>query len=452
MFIHGKSILGFPYDEKEIKQYFGDFDICENNHEFEIKIYSYPQKYIMKLLEENRFIHKEYLFCFDENGKAFTLYECFIAPINFSIMKIIWNKCIYGYHIDNIQINNINSAEYILQTKIIYPIYSLINEGLDIMNGSVHIKTKKNKRNIVKENKIEILYIFSDKSIKIDIMERIILRLLEIYFLQVGFCPKIEKCKMITDDKKEFYFIEDFTLYRKTTKRNMESDYLLKAKTNLNFSIIYDKWWKLREKEAVTFNIFSYLTIQNSPIKELPIATYIQCLEGYFRVHHKEDLFRFSEDTKKQIKEEVFKLMDSSDNLKKICENNNIKLKDIEDIFKRMSGNINQYSLNDILKYAIERCKYSKYLFKYEMMTKKSNGKTLIDIFIQKASGHRNWLSHVMKQKKYFINKEINLANDKLRLLFRLNLLYDIGIEVTDESLEYAVTSINNWYINNELK
>ena len=77
---------------------------------------------------------------------------------------------------------------------------------------------------------------------------------------------------------------------------------------------------------------------------------------------------------------------------------------------------------------------------------------TLLDLFIKKASGHRNWLSHLTEQKRRFIRKEIDLADKKLRLLFRLTLLYDIGSEVTDTSLDSAIMKINKWYDINTLR
>ena len=94
----------------------------------------------------------------------------------------------------------------------------------------------------------------------------------------------------------------------------------------------------------------------------------------------------------------------------------------------------------------------TKRLFEYESVNKINDEMTLLDLFIQKASGHRNWLSHLTEQRKRFIGKEIDLADKKLRLLFRLTLLYDIGNEVTDISLDSAIKTIDKWYESNMLK
>ena len=74
-----------------------------------------------------------------------------------------------------------------------------------------------------------------------------------------------------------------------------------------------------------------------------------------------------------------------------------------------------------------------------------------MDLFIQKATGHRNWLSHLTEQTKRFIKDEISFADDKLIMLFRLTLLYDIVIELTDTSLDTIIQRINQWYKLNEL-
>ena len=57
-----------------------------------------------------------------------------------------------------------------------------------------------------------------------------------------------------------------------------------------------------------------------------------------------------------------------------------------------------------------------------------------------------------MREKpKHFTYDEIKLADEKLRMLYRLTLLYDIGVEVTDTSLDKIVQRINQWYQSNKL-
>ena len=257
---------------------------------------------------------------------------------------------------------------------------------------------------------------------------------------------------MLSESGKEFYFWEEFAAYGKTANRNIKLDYVLHTENDIKFPIIYDNWCKLRGKEVITFNLFSYLTTESSPVREVPIATCIQCLEGYFRVHHKEELLRFSDNAKKQIREEIVGLMANSDKLKRICEEEEIDIKNVTKSMEALSGHINEFSLKDILGYAIGRCTATQRIFEYEKAIQITEKSSMMDLFIQKATGHRNWLSHLMDQKRRFVGNEINLADDKLRLLFRLTLMYDIGIDVTDSSLDMVINRINRWYKNNTLQ
>ena len=453
MQIHGKIILGFPVGDGEIEQYACDFYLREDSHDFIMEVEDYPIEKAFDLLFSNEAIHRDYLFCIDENHVHFTLYDCFIMPKQIPVkqMKIIWNKCIFGYHIANLDDEKIISAEYIIQTdQKKYPFHMFIGKSeFDVLNDLVHISTDWNQV----DSKYEgvTVSVFMKQAISIDSVEKIVLRFLEIYFLQIGFFPKVETRKMITNPQTVYYLIEEFAAYGKTSKKNIKLDYVLNTQEDIDFSKVYNKWWVLREKEVVTFNLFSYLTTESSPVREVPIATYIQCLEGYFRIHHAENVLKFSKDAKKRIKEEVLKALDASDKLMEVCVEHGVEYENIRKSFEAMSGHINEYSLRDILQYVIERYNVTKNLFEYEMKTEINEKSSLLDLFIQKATGHRNWLSHLMEQSKRFVDNEIELANQKLRMLFRLTLLYDIGLEITDASLNNVIKKINRWYEKNEL-
>lgn len=453
MQIHGKIILGFPIGDSEIEQYSCDFYLREDSHNFIIEVEDYPIEKAYDLVCNNEAIQRDYLFCIDENNVHFTLYDCFIMPMQIPVkqMKIIWNKCIFGYHIANLEDEKIISAEYIIQTdQKKYPFHMFVGKNeFDVLNDMVHISTDWNQA----DSKYEgiTVSVLMKKPVSISLVERIILRLIEIYFLQIGFFPKIETRKMITKTQTVFILIEDFVAYGKTSKKNIKLDYILYTQKDIDFSEVYNKWWELREKEVITFNLFSYLTTESSPVIEVPIATCIQCIEGYFRIHHADNVLKFTKDAKKQIKAAVLKALDASDELMKVCVEHGIEYENIRKSFEGMSGHINEYSLRDILQYAIERYDVTKKLFEYEMKMEINEKSSLMDLFIQKATGHRNWLSHLMEQSKRFVNSEIELANKKLRMLFRLTLLYDIGLEVTDTSLNNVINKINRWYDKNEL-
>lgn len=454
MQVHGKIILGFPFGDKEIEQHYCDFYLREDSHDFIIEIDNYPIEKACELLCSKELIYEDYLFCYDENCKAFTIYECHIMLMQIPVkqMKIIWRRCLWGYHIENFQSEKIISAKYVVQTNgKRYPFHMFVGKNeFEVLGGKVSISTDWNQKNSKFEG-VAISISSLREGLLIDEVEKIVLRMLEIFFLQIGFFPKVKERKMITEEQKMFYFMEDFVAYGKMAKRNIKLDYVLYTEKDFDFSMVYYNWWELREKEVITFNIFSYLTTDSSPVMEVPIATCIQCLEGYFRIHHTEEMLKFAKTIKNQIKKEALKALNSSNNLKEICKKSCIEYENIRDTFDRMSGHINEYSLRDILRYAIERCDSAKLLFQYERETKINENMSVMDLFIQKATGYRNWLSHLTEQSKRFTYDEIKLADEKLRMLFRLTLLYDIGVKVTDTSLDTIIQRINYWYQNNKL-
>lgn len=65
---------------------------------------------------DNKSIYKDFLFCHDENGIPFTIYDCFIMPMQIPVkqMKIAWNQCLWGFHIENFLEEKITFAEAFL--------------------------------------------------------------------------------------------------------------------------------------------------------------------------------------------------------------------------------------------------------------------------------------------------------------------------------------------------
>ena len=114
--------------------------------------------------------------------------------------------------------------------------------------------------------------------------------------------------------------------------------------------------------------------------------------------------------------------------------------------------NLLGHIFKEILKYSIQRDIMANSIFQYEQKTKGIDNVLLFDKFINKATGHRNWLSHLMETKKRFNGDEIELANKKLKLLFRITLMIDIGLQVTKDSLDRTVNGIDQWYKGHELK
>ena len=113
MKIHGKKILDFPCGNIVKEQQTCDFDICDDEHSFVIEVDDYPIQEALGLCNNNCSVHREYMYCMDENNEAFTLYDCFISPIQIPVrqVKVIWNKCLYGHHIADIHTYTYKNAD-----------------------------------------------------------------------------------------------------------------------------------------------------------------------------------------------------------------------------------------------------------------------------------------------------------------------------------------------------
>lgn len=184
MQVHGKVILGFPFGDSKIEQHFCDFYVIEGSHEFVIEIDDYPTEEACDLVFRNEALYKNYLFCLDENGEAFTIYDCYIMPMQIPVkqMKIIWNQCLWGCHIEKFQDEKIISAKYIVQTdKKRYPFHMVVGKNdLELMDGKVSISTDWNQENFKFEG--VAISVFIKESLSINEVEKIVLRMLEIFF------------------------------------------------------------------------------------------------------------------------------------------------------------------------------------------------------------------------------------------------------------------------------
>lgn len=93
---------------------------------------------------------------------------------------------------------------------------------------------------------------------------------------------------------------------------------------NLDMMESYSKWKAIRCKEKATFNLFCFTEKSDEYILEVPTATIIQCMEGYFKCHHDEMMMKFKSEVKEEILNIIEEKLNSSDKLLNICEINEI--------------------------------------------------------------------------------------------------------------------------------
>lgn len=157
MMIRGKMIVNFPWNEKgQTAQCFSYFEVTEEDRNFEFLTQDYSAETTWNLFCNRNSFHVDYLFCVDENSNPFTLYNCWISlkelPVGENTKtswQILWNRYLFGYHLQNENIQNIISAEYILEAEKGKPSYRLFIGKNDfwVHNDTVHIRTDWHKEN-----------------------------------------------------------------------------------------------------------------------------------------------------------------------------------------------------------------------------------------------------------------------------------------------------------------
>ena len=104
---------------------------------------------------------------------------------------------------------------------------------------------------------------------------------------------------------------------------------------------------------------------------------------------------------------------------------NNLKKKDVK------------FNLKEILLLAINDKQHTRKVFAREAEM------GILEGFVQKAVDARHLLSHLHnKPIEHFNKQETKLAIKKFELLFRLWFLDDIGLDITEESLDYCISVI----------
>lgn len=450
MRVKGKEILNFPISEKTKGKFTVDFEINHNKKRFWIDVTEQllPQFYILKSLDREK-VRADFLLCIDQNGIPFTLYDCyiFLAKIPDTKIWIEWSRLLYGQHIEQDQSEKIKFAEYIIELPGRKATYrSFIGKShFDIFDGKACISTDWNQEGNY-FNGVRICVTCKDELYTLDTMQKIILRLMEIYFLEVGFFAEVLRKRMITGTGKEIFYYGNYAAFTRVKERDINLPHVLELKKTIDYSKIFMKWWEIREKKVATFNLFAYTVSDSDFILEVPTATYIQCLEGYFRTHYTKEMMKFPDEAKEQFILVLMNCIDEQKELSDIVQRYGLDQEKIKSSIKGTLGNLNSRSLKELLIYAMEYSTETKKLFEYECATLVNEKNSLWDVFIKKAVGHRNWLSHMGRKKAQFHDEEIELASSKLKLLFRLVLLKDIGAEITESSINTVVKRINYWY------
>lgn len=282
--IEGTKIQ-LPVDAENMKEYDITY-IIDQRHGFILDCPDPYNQYYHNYWGRRELIQVKTLFGVDKNNIPFTLVDCAIelSGIPTHKMKISWNRILYGLHTEKDMELACTIAEYTLRLSKYIPYRRII--GLDeyilipdILIATVRLRDKYNEE-------YSVIKLTCRDSIKVREMDIYLIRFLEIQYLLSGYFPDVIEQKYSLDNNKCAEGIKQISGYINATVRNTEFLYSISLKACTDFSVIYRKWIERRKKVVIQFNMFAYTSESRDYVDEVPIATYIQCLEGYMDIVH----------------------------------------------------------------------------------------------------------------------------------------------------------------------
>jgi hypothetical protein len=274
--------------------------------------------------------------------------------------------------------------------------------------------------------------------------------LLEVYSLWIGYFPEIRDMRFYSDSDEFIYSTHHDIHFSANGKANLNKRLL--PQNIDDFGCQYDKWVEINKRNSYVFRMFRNALDGRDIIQEARATILIQCLEGYWSTHNSKKMKKFDDDIKEKI---VGIAVDSIENsndliLKKFLGIDSIKVMVLNSV-NGLLNVINQASLRDKILFAIDYTPYTRKVFEHERNEKLFKEKTRLDEFIKKTVNHRNFMSHLFNPEEYFDKRENNLAIKKLELLLRLCFLYDIGLDITEKSLNEQIKMINSEFYGKRL-
>lgn len=449
--IEGAKIQ-LPVNSENMKEYDITY-IIDQRRGFILDCPEPCNQYYHNYWRNRKLIQAKVLFGVDKNNISFTLVDCAIelSGIPTRKMKISWNRILYGLHTEKDMELTCTVAEYTLRLSKYIPYRRIIwlDEYIlipDVLIATVRLRDKYNEE-------YSVIKLTCKDSITVREMDIYLIRFLEIQYLLSGYFPDVIEQKYSLDNNKCVEGIKQISGYINATVRNTGFLYSISLKACTDFSDIYRNWLERRKKVVIQFNMFAYTSESRDYVDEVPIATYIQCLEGYMDIVHGKKLKRYDKKAINDIADILCLTAENVPMIEEICCNSGIDKEELSRRIKALLGNLTRLDLKGKIEYAINLSPDISRIFKYEKEHVDEKGNSLYEIFIRKAHVHRNWLSHMFENKtpQHFSGAEIDLAARKLKFLFRLLLLYDINADIVEGDIDRVCRNVDKWYEKNKL-
>ena len=356
------------------------------------KIYNFFQKYIIWDYDKNI---SKLLYLKDKDDNIYTFYGCYIGKSSLKDnkinLKIKFQAFVTNYYIEDIRNYNIDKMEILIEYKQfdLVQIEECIGTNLKFnignMQYNIELIFNSGQYKITLKNKKQLI---TDKFI------HKFLQFYEFLILNLGYYLKIKKIKLYNFGKSFEYYYPFSSKYIGTNNYNNYTCVLSNINRN-DVKKAYKNWLAIRKDTHTIFDIYMNVFSVKYFI-EIALSTITNCMEGYYKIVHKSTI--------------KIKYKDKNGVI-------NTRNKDFKEIMKEYL-NSNE---GKIIFSNMDRQRLKLYT---------------------RLRNHRNYFAHLDKKKKRFYGESNLYVLLKIRLLFRVFILKDIGLNIEIKNLTEQVRSI----------
>lgn len=298
--IHGIALVDISMGGLKIDKLNTDFRIDLKGRQFDFSVEHFDK---INELDNYLFIKDDvgkadYIYGIDENDIPFTVFNCCICHLQFPVktMRIVWNDIIIGQHIPSKDDCFVSKMQCVVEDSKNHYKVSVGKHEYTIELDTIAVKTEwsrlpdeENDRIILNGTLFELI---SDNPISFVKMKECFFRILEMYSLWIGYFPEIKDMRFCNNSDEIIYANHHPVHFSAHNNVSLDRRLFPHDKYNKNYAIQYENWVKIREKNIPVFTMFEYALNGRDTIHEARTSILIQCLEGYFNTHHKDELTR----------------------------------------------------------------------------------------------------------------------------------------------------------------
>lgn len=409
------SVQGLFPDERKIDI---KFQVIFEINEIVIELY--------EALPNNLEINNN-LFITEGDGNELTFLACGVKQTKYkytnqiTALTVYFNTCLNGINIKSFEELGCKSLSFEIDSDPIPLLHNLSGKSFQLNGVSLEFRDSSNPTGV------SCILTPLNSNPLVSELETVFFEICNILFLCLGFYPYIKGQNILYDEK----IVEIFHLYpNKYIKGNSPSHWTSGITTisDINLSAAHCKYTQMFKGNDIVIKVLSNAVHSKGLYIDLLLSTLVQCVEGYMRTWHKHQ--RFPDEVKREIIDLILPALND------LAEETEVSIPTLKESIKGLLGNINSPSLKECLEYAFKLNASTKRIVQKEIDANEYKN------FIKKSVTVRNQFSHMTPKKNSFFDlNEITNAFEKYKLLLRVLILSDLGINSI--SIDRLITIID---------